>query len=157
VTEKRTLLCPVPAEHMRDAIKACNVHKSVAFRSNRYEMFYDATTKAQKIDEGTRVLICVTQSGNHGQAAADFFKEKQVTYEARYVQWTPADAGIHPNPNLRPRSAKETDSKFEGFWEIRELKERAFPIKLDGLTGWNTKSPVLTMPRRPMFVFDPSD
>jgi hypothetical protein len=157
MTDMYALLCPVPAEHMSEAIKTCNIHESVAFGSNRYEMFYVPITKAQKIDEGARVLICVTQSGNHGQAAADFFRKKQVTYEARYVQWTPANAGIHPNPNLRPRSAKETDSKFEGFWEIRELKERAFPIKLDGLTGRNTKSPVLTKPRRPMFVFDPPD
>jgi hypothetical protein len=111
VKEKFALLCPVPCEHMDDALKTCEGEGKVAFGSQLQEMFYDpnaAEADRQKIKPGTRVLICVTRSGNETDAFRKYVKEitgNCASYEATYVQWQTATSarGTHPERRYRPR------------------------------------------------------
>jgi hypothetical protein len=134
------LLCPVPAEHLPDAEK---MDGPVAFGSKRVEMFLKFGEN--RIPADTIVLLCARPAGI----------EPAVTHWARYIGWTPAEEGKHPDWQARPASTIKTDGSFWGFWEVRELQRLALPIALKALTSFKTKKPVSTTLRRPMFVAEP--
>src|SRR5258707_621334 len=98
---------------MEAALEICKREKKVAFGSQLQEMFYDVATGSQRLASGTRVLICVSLSGNEGEPARKYFKGDAVTYEATYIQWEPADSkGEHRHPQYRPASTQATDTAF---------------------------------------------
>jgi hypothetical protein len=157
-TKNKTLLCPVPWEHMRAALATDDWEHKVAFGSQVVDMFYNVAKGAQKISDGTRVLIYVSRSGGTDEAASEFFKKGTVTYEAVYTRWRCAVAGEHPYPKHRPGSTLKpgtltlpADTAFKGFWEVSGLSP--CNIKLEDLRGALTGKKV-TVPRRPMYVDD---
>jgi hypothetical protein len=149
-------LCPVPCEHMDAALETCARERRVAFGSQMMEMFYDKKAAHQLIPRDTRVLICVSRSGNQGDAFRKYHKDivrKCASYEALFVQWQCADSrGEHRKPQYRPASTLGTDTAFMGFWEVSCLRRLSAPIKLQELWGVDTKKRVADIPRHPMRV-----
>lgn len=157
-----SLLCPVPCEHMESALETCLREGKVAFGSQLQEMFDDHKKpqgREQRIPAGTRVLICVSRSGDAGQAAAKYYKGDCVSYEGTYVQWQRAgnekrNDGKHPLPRFRPASTLETDTAFMGFWEVSDLQKLTPQVPLSKLFVFNTKAKVSQVPRYPIYVDD---
>jgi hypothetical protein len=132
---------------MDDALETCDREGMVAFGSQLQEMFYAPNapeSHRQRLPSGTRVLICVSRSGDEGEAFRKYLKEitgNCATYEATYVQWQCANAsGKHPDPRHRPASTQKTDTAFMGFWEVSDLRKLDTPITLGELFGSDTKT-----------------
>lgn len=154
LADPKTLLCPVPCGHMDDAIATCTMRGRVAFASDVENMFYRVSDEKQLVASGTRVLIYVSQTGNH-DGTARRHGAGWVTYEATYRQWSRADdQGKHRQPAFRPALAHEQDTPVMGFWEVSDLRRLSKPIALSELRTFEDKPKAVTIPRRPMYVND---
>lgn len=150
---KTALLCPVPCVHMDDAIATTAARRRVAFGSQVEEMFYDVEAKKQLLQEGLRVLIYVSQTGDFNDAARRH-DAGRISYEATYLCWSRADdQGKHCDPTVRPVGAHGFDTAFMGFWEVSGLKRLEQPKFLSDIRT-DSSGKITSIPRRPMLVRD---
>jgi len=106
------LLTPVPLEHLVDGVDVCRRHGKVAFGTEAWEVFVGFGDIA---GVEPQVLIYASHDDEHHGPV--------VTWLARYVGYTPARAGLHPDRfRYRPPSCRE-DGAFSGFYEVAELRQ----------------------------------
>ncbi|MDW3217108.1 MAG: hypothetical protein R8F63_00735 [Acidimicrobiales bacterium] len=105
------LLTPVPAEHLVDGEDVCRRQDKVAFGTEAWEVFAALSDIA---GPEPQVLIYASHDDEHHGPV--------VTWVARYVGYTPARAGLHPDRfRYRPPSCR-ADGAFSGFYEVTELR-----------------------------------
>jgi hypothetical protein len=112
------LLVSVPDIHLHEAQEICNRYGRVAFGSNAFEFFRDLEANLG-IQEELPVLIYVSRTGS-GQNPK-FFSAGRIPFTGRLVRWSEPSAGKHPEPNVRPKSTLDSDTKWAGFWEVKDL------------------------------------
>ncbi len=146
---KFSILAPVPEVHLADALDVCAKCGSVAFGSNKYELFESETLAAteQKIP-----LLIYASKGSLPLGAYS------VTWIGFFDGYQRAKAnGRHPEENRYRPSSTDTDGKFAGFWHVSSLK-KLDPGNFLPVRDLQTKSGKLRLdaaPRGPELVQTP--
>jgi hypothetical protein len=147
------ILAPVPATILVSAVETCAEIGRVAFGSNAWELF---TKIDQEYGDGLPVLIYPTHHyGDPDKLCAPGL----ATFRGTYLAITPAKAGKHPNPAVRPLVTIEehsADTAWAIFWEVGNLVRLAQQgrVAITSLTAEGQKKPLAKgfVPRGPMLV-----
>jgi hypothetical protein len=103
------LLAPVPLHHLRSGKEISDLHGSVLFGSDRYELFEEV-----EVPDGTVVYLYASKTGET--------PEPIVTWEGIFGGYERAEQVSANRWKLRPPSTK-TDSAWVGYYEVRDLRE----------------------------------
>lgn len=147
------ILAPVPASILVSAVETCAEIGRVAFGSNAWELF--AKTD-QEYGEGLPVLIYPTHHyGDPDKLCAPGY----VTFCGIYLGMTPAKAGKHPNPAVRPFATIDehsADTAWAMFWEVSDLARlpKQDRVAITTLTSVGQKKPLANgfVPHGPILV-----
>jgi hypothetical protein len=129
---RTVMLAPVPAIHMASTIANPHLMRRVAFGTCN-ESVKDFTI-------GLDVFIYVTPSRD-ADPSRSLVRPGFVTWQGTLGAIVPAERsgrrnGKHPDPNVRPPSAEDTDTAFLMFWEVLNLHklEGQAAIPLNGFS-----------------------
>src|SRR4051794_2502823 len=107
------ILAPVWLQHLEEGRQICQLHGRVALGTQSLDLF--ARLDGMRGDRPVDVYIYAAGAKAGGDPA--------VTWKGKYVGCVEATQGKHPQGDLlRPKST-ETDTDWEGFWEVGDLAE----------------------------------
>jgi hypothetical protein len=163
------MLAPVPAEILADGFEVKNPCGLVAFgtgapseeKSGAWSFEFFSKQEFVEGKGALKVLIYGSSTGVKGQPHP-LYRAGHVIAVGVYEGIAPAKAWKHPDPTLRPKIARETDTKWTMFWEVSQLrllaKEDQIPLKKLKLPGTGKlKAYAGTPPRGPMLVIVPEE
>jgi hypothetical protein len=147
------ILAPVPATILLSAMQTCAEAGRVAFGSNAWELFDKAN---REYGEGLPVMIYPTRPDDDpDKLCVPGF----ATFRGTYLCTTPAKAGKHPNPAVRPLATIQgpsADTAWALFWEVADLRQlpKKDRVAITNLTAEGQKKPLAKgfLPHGPMLV-----
>jgi hypothetical protein len=143
------ILAPVPAILLKSATETCAAVGRVAFGTEAWEFFAKVN---EEYGQGLPVLIYPTPRYGDPDKLCDPGK---VAFCGVYLGLTPARAGKHPNPAVRP-SATINDTGWTCFWEVSDLVHipKQDRVTITSLTAEVQRKPLSIgfVPHGPMLV-----
>lgn len=140
---KVALLAPVPKIHLQSALGTLDKWGSVAFGSNKFEVFQ----KLDKECDGKTVDVYIYASHADGSFDPD------VSWLARYIR-----SVEHCDPKLRPTSSIN-DTPFGVYWIVDQLRcdDRKKRLHVAELKGFRKNKPysLKFVPEGPLLIDHP--
>lgn len=115
------LLAPVPRIHLEAGELTCRSEGMVAFGSRAWELFQELDA----LRDGYAVPVYIYACHGTDEDALE------VTWAGEYVGRVSSQYGRHPDPRLRPPSARKEDEVFDLnsswvlFWHVKALRKLA--------------------------------
>ncbi|MBW4576285.1 MAG: hypothetical protein KME08_13490 [Aphanothece sp. CMT-3BRIN-NPC111] len=146
MTRDLAILAPVPEEHLKSGKIICDREGKVAFGFSD-KGFFD---KVDSERQGAEVEVLIYASQTKQPIGL------KVSWRAVYIGCVNALGGKHPEGDrFRPETTR-SDSNWNAFCEVRDLRPLPNPIEISTLRGYG-KKPVETysakfVPRQPVCI-----